>query len=396
MIQISSKSRRFATDFSVLISLHSHRFLDGPDNFDAFRQWQLSRRFSFQNPRTTHVICIPSTTSIQHLDRRPTCSMTTSACLTSKESGIPTEIVKELYIKMLKSMETETMPPNAWLCSLIENCGNREDIMLLFQILQELQRFRLSNLRIFANFNCQLCLRVARACAHVGAVDFGMRTLWEHNVYGLTPSICSAHHLLCYAKEHNDFKLMVEIMQLLKKNSLPLQPGTADIVFSICYNTDNWALISKYSKRFIKDRVKLHRTAFDIWMEFAAKVGDAESIWKIEKLRSNSWKQHSLASGFSCAKGYLLEHKPENAATIIHMLNQTLPDWKKKHIAAELQRLGSEWPLEVIKKQKKENRKALAKALRSDVTTMVESLLSMGLEVTMSLKDLIREEDITC
>lgn len=33
-----------------------------------------------------------------------------------------------------------------------------------------------------------------------------------------------------YAKNHNDAKLMVEIMKLLKRNDLPLQPGTADIV----------------------------------------------------------------------------------------------------------------------------------------------------------------------
>lgn len=37
--------------------------------------------------------------------------------------------------------------------------------------------------------------------------------------------------LQLYAKQKNDAKLMVEIMKLLKKNDLPLQPGTADIVF---------------------------------------------------------------------------------------------------------------------------------------------------------------------
>lgn len=34
-----------------------------------------------------------------------------------------------------------------------------------------------------------------------------------------------------HAKQQNDVKLMVEVMQLVKKNDLPLQPGTADIVF---------------------------------------------------------------------------------------------------------------------------------------------------------------------
>ncbi|KAI5397415.1 hypothetical protein KIW84_063287 [Lathyrus oleraceus] len=91
-------------------------------------------------------------------------------------------------------------------------------------------------------------------------------------------------------------------MKLLKRNDLPLQPGTADIVFSICYNTDEWELINKYAKRFVKAGVKLRQTSFDTWMRFAAKRGDTESLWKIEKLRSDSMKQHTLATGFSCAK----------------------------------------------------------------------------------------------
>lgn len=36
--------------------------------------------------------------------------------------------------------------------------------------------------------------------------------------------------LQLYAKTHNDAKLMVEIMNLVKRNGLPLQAGTADIV----------------------------------------------------------------------------------------------------------------------------------------------------------------------
>lgn len=37
--------------------------------------------------------------------------------------------------------------------------------------------------------------------------------------------------LQLFAKDHKDAKLMVEVMKLLKRNNLPLQPGTADIVF---------------------------------------------------------------------------------------------------------------------------------------------------------------------
>lgn len=41
----------------------------------------------------------------------------------------------------------------------------------------------------------------------------------------------------------------------------------------ICYDTNEWELISKYSKRFVRAGVKLRKTTFDIWMEFAAKRG---------------------------------------------------------------------------------------------------------------------------
>ncbi|XP_039164203.1 uncharacterized protein LOC120286433 [Eucalyptus grandis] len=139
----------------------------------------------------------------------------------------------------------------------------------------------------------------------------------------------------------------------------------------ICDDTDNWGLLTKYSKRFVKNGVNLHKAAFDIWMEFAAKVGDIESLWKTEKLRCESMKQHSLGSGFSCAKGYLLEGKPEEAATVIHVLNQSLPDAKRSSIRVELQKLVSEWLFEVIKRKKEDDCKALAASLKSNIPAMV-------------------------
>ncbi|PRQ39150.1 hypothetical protein RchiOBHm_Chr4g0421891 [Rosa chinensis] len=99
----------------------------------------------------------------------------------------------------------------------------------------------------------------------------------------------------------------------------------------------------------------LHHIMFIFYFSFA---GDVESLWEIEKLRSESQKQHTVVSGFSCAKGLLLEHKPEEAAAVVQLLpNQNLTDAKKSKIAVELQKLVSEWPLEVIKRQKEEDGK---------------------------------------
>ncbi|CAN6200192.1 unnamed protein product [Urochloa humidicola] len=300
----------------------------------------------------------------------------------------PTEAVEEMYQKMLKSVEAETMPPNAWLWSMISSCSNKEDIKLLFQILQKLRVFRLSNLRINANFNDHLCMKVTEACARVGTLDYGLKALWKHNVYGITPTIGSAHYLLQHAKTLNDTKLMENIMQVLRRNSLPLQPGTADIVFSICYNADRWDLLSKYADRFVKAGVKLHRTAFDIWMEFAAKVGDSQSIWNINSLRGKSVKHYTLATGFACAKGSLLDRKPENAAAMIKLLYKHLPDQKKPFVKDELKKLIAEWPTEVIKRQKKDDRKVMEEALIKDIPTMVDCLTKSGLDIPVDLEKL--------
>lgn len=307
-----------------------------------------------------------------------------------------TEAVKELYDKILKSVNVQrTAPPNAWLWSLLEKCANVEDIKLLFDVLQNLRRFRLSNLRIHENFNENLCREVTKACVRVGAIDFGKKALWKHNVYGLTPSVGSAHHLLMYAKQNNDANLMVEVMKLLKTNDVQLQAGTADLIFSICYNTDEWDLISKYSKRFIREGVQLRETSFDAWMEFSAQRGDTKSLWYIEKLRSNTGRRHNLSTGFSCAKASLLERRPENAAVIIHSLSQMLSEAKKPGILVELQKLVSDWTVKVTKCQKEEDRKDLAAALQADIPAMITKLVELGLEVNVNTEDLLTK-DLLC
>ncbi|XP_071735908.1 uncharacterized protein [Rutidosis leptorrhynchoides] len=295
---------------------------------------------------------------------------------------------KELHDKIIKSItDQKTAPRNSWLWALIVNCDNREDIKLLFNVLENLRKFRLSSLRISKNFNENICRYVSHVCVSRGATDFAKKTLWKHNVYGLTPSVASAHNILLYAKKHNDVKLMVDVMKLLKANDLPLQPGTADIIFSICYNTNSWDLMCKYAKRFVKAGVKLRRTSFDTWMTFAAKLGDVDSLWKVEKLRSEVMKTHTIGSCFSCAKGLLLERKPEESAAIIQVITQTFPEAKKSEIMLEIERLVNKWPLEVLKNRKDEDKMALAAGLLEDIPAMISSLRGLGVKTDVKLED---------
>ncbi|XP_016899077.2 uncharacterized protein LOC103483802 isoform X3 [Cucumis melo] len=292
---------------------------------------------------------------------------------------------KELYDKMLESVEVKrSMPPNAWMWSLIQNCKTDEDIQLLFGILERLRKFRLSNLRIHDNYNSHLCQEVAKACVRAGAIQFGKKTLWIHNVNGLTPSVASAHHLLAYAEEHNDLKLMAEVVTLLRRNKLPLQPGTADIVFRICYNADNWELLSKYFKKFSEAGVKFRRTSFDTLMRFASKRGDVDCLWKFDRMRAETTKQHTLGSAFSSAKGLLLERKPKEAAAMIHEIYQAFQNFKSD-FTTEIQKMVNEWPSQVSEHKKEEHRKEFDADLKSYISTMLSNLQNVGVEVNANI-----------
>lgn len=365
--------------------------------------------FFHHNPSPSSSRGFPTSSLLNHTlsgagssngEPNPKCSMllaTPFSSVAGASSGNPADSVKEVYDKVVESIKVKrSAPPNAWLWSLIEKCKSQDDVKLLFDSLQQLRVFRLSNLRIHDNFNCNLCQEVAKACIRAGAVDFGKKVLWKHNVYGLTPTVGSANQLLSYARMQKDTEVMVDIMTLLKQNDLPLQPATADVVFGICYDANKWGLISKYSKRFLKAGVKLRKTTFDIWMEFASKRGDTESLWKIEKLRSDTYEQHTVKSAFACAKGFLLERKPDSAATVIHAVNQSFPDSKRQDIITELQKLVSEWPVEVLKHQKQEEKKALISSLKADIPALISSLSNLGLESSVNLEELNKVEPLPC
>lgn len=52
------------------------------------------------------------------------------------------DTVKEVYDRIVESIKVKrSAPPNAWLWSLTEKCKSRDDIKLLFDILQQLRVF---------------------------------------------------------------------------------------------------------------------------------------------------------------------------------------------------------------------------------------------------------------
>ncbi|KAK9121717.1 hypothetical protein Syun_019334 [Stephania yunnanensis] len=426
-VQATSNIRRLHTSPKGPFPSYLERFLlttaENPKEFQSITQSQQRRSFSVQ------VSCASVAAQRFYIafsnGQQPLGYLNSKASYSSKATAVgdPTESVEELYDKISKSVEAEKMPPNAWLWLLIEKCANQNDIDLLFKTLQNLRRFRLSNLRIHANFNCALCLSIAEACARVGAINFGF----------LANELLPVEPL--YAKKQNDAKLMVEIMKLIKRNHLPFQPSTADIVFSsdnefVAYkeedevlflygdgevdmifieeDSDNVDVAPKFDGNwhdFVEDKLVFGLVFGDegFVIEVMLHQGDVDSLWKIEDLRSDLTKPHTLSSSLSCAKGFLLEGKPENAAAIIHVIHQNLPDKKKADVAVELQKLVSEWPSELIKHQKEQDRKvpfsddcaaALISSLRHNMQLMIDGLSKIGFNVRVDLDKTAMEEPI--
>ncbi|MFS8027293.1 hypothetical protein Hanom_Chr16g01497021 [Helianthus anomalus] len=84
--------------------------------------------------------------------------------------------------------------------------------------------------------------------------------------------------------------------------------------------------MNKYAKRFVISGLKLRRTSFDTWMTFAAKLGDDDS----------------------------------------------------------------EWPLEVIKSRKDEGKMVLAAGLQEDIPAMIDNLSGLGVETNIKMDDLTK------
>lgn len=296
----------------------------------------------------------------------------------------PTEAVQELHLKIIDSVKAKVMPPNAWRDSLLKNCKNKEDVELAFEVLEKLRKFNWQ----CSNWAQQITLAVVSACIRANSPHLGLRTLQSRNIYGLKPCVGAAHSLLLYAKEQKNISFVKEVLQTMKKNFIKPQPTTADIIFRICEDTEHWLLMSNIAKKFIKNGVKLHPRAYDIWISSAAKLGNTQQVWKIQELRLLFGLQHTIPSAFSCAKAYLLKWQPQEAAEVILELNQEdLSDSKKKWVYEELQSLVDEWPAEVIARRDKGRRKALATELKDCISMMFNYLLNKGINVSLDVEE---------
>ncbi|KAJ4881187.1 Uncharacterized protein Rs2_38242 [Raphanus sativus] len=122
---------------------------------------------------------------------------------------------------------------------------------------------------------------------------------------------------------------------------------------------NKWDLLAKYSKKFSKDRVKLRKTTFDVSMDFAAKRAYTRRVSSLKVNLKKLLPSSSLSA---------------------------------RHMVTEFKKLVNEWPVEVIRHQAEEDKKALADSLKSVIPSMVNVLLSSGLNVSVDLDESYKKD----
>lgn len=80
---------------------------------------------------------------------------------------------------------------------------------------------------------------------------------------------------------------------------------------SFCYNTNQWETLCKYARKFVKAGVKLRRSSYDIWMEFAARVGKLNRIKNVAML-----SYHHLVTSIFCYSTWSGPRWPKPAAEL--------------------------------------------------------------------------------
>eukprot|EP00249_Psilotum_nudum_P011034 c22928_g1_i1 orf=121-1236(+) len=286
--------------------------------------------------------------------------------------------VQVLYNKLTDVIAKRSIPPNSLLHTLLQSCVIPQDVELAYEALRHYRVVRSSKAHINKNFSEKISQLVVSASLRAGAYDLGLKTLWKHNKYGITPSLESAHILLSHAKEHNDLDFARRILTTMAKNSLFPSRVTANIVFRMCKENGDLPLLFKLAKEFFRNHVQLSPALYDICISCAANSGNVSEVWKIQQLRKETGLCHTTASAFSCAKALVLQKKYEKAAQLISFHCQ---DMKKRH--KYLAMMISKWPLELLSKQEEGEKEEYLASLKHKLVAFIDALRAEGIDVSI-------------
>ncbi|KAH7302755.1 hypothetical protein KP509_23G085800 [Ceratopteris richardii] len=254
--------------------------------------------------------------------------------------------IKVLYEKFRDEVQGKRPVPREILCSILEQCNSKEDVKLAFKLLQELRVHRASKNRIKHNFKDHISALAVSASLRSKSYGLGLRALWKHNVYGLSPNLHNAHLFLSHAMKEKDMDLMRRTFETMLKNMIIPTTQTADILIRICRDNQEIELMFTLADEFLQNEIKLGSSVYDILISTAANFGDIEKCFKAQKWRENAGLDHTMASSFAIAKAYILKGEPQVAVDIVMKHCKD-----KARINKYLDMLVKSWPAELSGKK---------------------------------------------
>lgn len=276
--------------------------------------------------------------------------------------------VQDLHKKITNEMEGKRTVSLSLLRALLEQCKVPEDLALAFRVLHDYRLYRSSKAHVKRNFSENISALIALASLRTRTYNLGLKVLWKHNIYGLSPCLDAAHLFLSHAKQEKDLDLMQKTFKTMIDNSLTPTTQTADIVIRLCKDKEDFKLMFKLAQDFLENSVRLSSPVFDVLISTAANFGCVEEVFKAQKWREESGLEHTVASVFAVGKAHLLQGEPHAAVELISTHCQDITKLNKYLIM-----LVRVWPSE-LGARKEEIHEDFFVTLKKSVVDLIEAL----------------------
>lgn len=276
--------------------------------------------------------------------------------------------LKDLHEKFTIEVQGKRTVPLSLLRKILEQCNSSEDVALAFRVLQDYRTYRSSKARVKQNFNENISALAVSASLRNKSYGLGLKALWKHNIYGLSPTLENAHMFLSHAKLEKDADLMMKTFRTMLKNSLTPTTQTADIVIRICKEKGDLNLMFNLAHEFLENGVRLSSPVFDILISTAANFGSVEKIFKAQKWRDEAGLDHTVASVFAVAKAHLLQGEPEVGVDLIATHCQD-----KVKLNKYLAMLVRVWPSELLSRKEQIQQEDYFTGLKENVVTFAKA-----------------------
>lgn len=254
--------------------------------------------------------------------------------------------LKELHDRFTTEVQGKRTVPLKLLRNILEQCNSTEDVDLAFRIMKDYRVYRSSKARVKQNFNQNISTLAISASLRSRSYGLGLKALWKHNVFGLSPTIENAHMFLSHARKEKDMDLMKKTLRTMLKNLVMPTAQTAEIVIRICKDSGDLNLMFNWADEFLQNGVMLSSPVFDILIATAANFGFVEKVFEAQKWREEAGLDHTMASAFAIAKAHILQGEPQIGVDLIAKYSKD-----KVKVQKYLTMLVRAWPSELVSKK---------------------------------------------